>query len=889
MKNILKYSAFAALALTLAACEEFVDNTQTVGGNSKLVYVNAGSDNFFTAKVIHRASGSTGTFSTEFAVHSNSPVHGAAEVTLTYDASLVESYNTRNETSYAVLPEEYLVLENATLALPENVARTEDMTKVSLSGEADLSLLTERRYLAPLRLVAEGLHVSEDMGVVYVAVETEVNVLRAVASSDEIPGFPAPGRKTWSADCSDALNLFDDNAATRVSLSASAAVIVDMKEERLFSGVSLGYSSRVPEVSVEYSLDGKTYRQAGTPGTDEYVSEGGRMNIAFQEQLEARFLRFTFASATTLSEVDIFMTDGNAPAVYAIDGTENPLTGTVTHKRSTGSSTGSADASFKVYATEVSDEGYSVSVKVDNSFVRNYNAVNGTSYAELPAANVSLTNDALSIAAGARVSDNEVGIALAGDLSSLTDANGYLAALEVSARGAETSESRGVVYLAVMPGTDVIRPISSVDEMTGLPAMGRSAWTANCDNAASLFDGNTSTQVTFPQTGNDVVVDMKSVRKMTGVSLVSATLSTVSFEYSRDGETFETLGTPAAGESVNSGSNRYYAFYDYVEARYLRLKFGFSSSSSRNRYLSEIDVYDFESERPLIYADCGTDNVLNGGSVVFAAGQTFNAVNAAFNLQASAASESGYTVAVAADNSLAEEFNKEMGTSYGTVDLSLVKIGNGVCTIPAGARISEEQVRVSLDGDLSSLNSQEGYVIPLRFFSSDALVSADRGTVYVIVGYSTDNVRKNFSPADIDGTPVADRSAWQIVKCDDGGVHSGAYIDLFDGDQSTFVRTWGGPVDFTVDMGREYDMTGFVITAVSTYPQYQPNSILIECSLDGEEYEEFRTVSTADGNLVAQVPSSYMALYGSKKVRYMHIVSSYGSNMGVGEFNIYAK
>lgn len=37
------------------------------------------------------------------------------------------------------------------------------------------------------------------------------------------------------------------------------------------------------------------------------------------------------------------------------------------------------------------------------------------------------------------------------------------------------------------------------------------------------------------------------------------------------------------------------------------------------------------------------------------------------------------------------------------------------------------------------------------------------------------------------------------------------------------------------------------------------------------------------------VPSSYVALYGSQKMKYIRITASYGSNMGVGDFNIYAK
>ena len=52
---------------------------------------------------------------------------------------------------------------------------------------------------------------------------------------------------------------------------------------------------------------------------------------------------------------------------------------------------------------------------------------------------------------------------------------------------------------------------------------------------------------------------------------------------------------------------------------------------------------------------------------------------------------------------------------------------------------------------------------------------------------------------------------------------------------------------------------------------------------------ELGTAASADGSLLKNVPSSYVALYGSQKMKYIRITASYGSNMGVGDFNIYAK
>lgn len=146
MKNILKYTVVAAaMVALLAACEEFEDHTVTVNGAPTLAYVSTGEggDNLFTTKILHRPIGSEGSFSTEFAIQCNTPIHKAATVSLSYDASLVERYNAAHDTDYAVLPEEYLVVENATLTLLENRPQTEETVKISLDETADLAALTE--------------------------------------------------------------------------------------------------------------------------------------------------------------------------------------------------------------------------------------------------------------------------------------------------------------------------------------------------------------------------------------------------------------------------------------------------------------------------------------------------------------------------------------------------------------------------------------------------------------------------------------------------------------------------------------------------------------------------------------------------------------------------
>lgn len=900
MKNILKHAAAAcALVASLAACEEFEDYTQVVDGASKLVYVNAGTDNLFSARIAHRPTGSSGEFATEFAVRSNSPVHGDATVRLLYDASLVERYNAEHETAYAVLPEQYLVLENASLELPANAMQTELAMKVSLSTEEDLSQLTERCYLGALRLEADGIGASETMGAVYLLVETEVNLIRPIESVDDLVGFPAGDRAGWTADCGNYAHLFDGNSDTSVSFDQRGNVLtVDMKESHMVTGLCFS-GNELATLTIEYSLDGKLWEQAGTPTAEEAASSYSEYCAAVYDYFEARFLRLSFDMSssynTEIDELDVYMIESTDPTIYTITGTNNVVEGKVVHKKGVGS-TSDFESSFRVYTTVSSESGYTVKAAVDNSLVAAYNEANGTSYKALPAANLQIENASIAIAGGQNASADEVRLSLTGDLSALDAKEGYLAPVKLTAGGgAVASESRGVVYAVVTVENNLIRAISSADDMIGFPAGGSSSWSADCDNASKLFDGDNYSSVGFASSGNVLNVDMGGVHMVTGLHFYTYNLADLSISYSLDGEAWETAGTVASGENVFTGSSwsqgdYYMAFADYLEARYLRLSFGFAGYYSN---IGEMEVYEIESTDPTIYAQCGADNVLTGTIIHHSIAGTIPSVDAAFNVLTTIASASGYEVGAEVDNTLVAAYNKAHATAYASLDAALVKLENVPCTIAAGANKSADRIAVSLAGDLSGLTNTNGYLIPLRLKApAGAVVSESRGVVYVAVSVetSTEMFRKNFSAADIDGAQVADRSAWTIVACDEGGIHSGTYEELFDGDEATYIRTWGGPVSFTVDLGRAYDMTGMMFASRSNYSaKYCPNEVMIEYSLDGVDFTELGTPTRNAGSVVFASPYAYIALYGSQQVRYLRINATYGSNMGTAEFNIYAK
>lgn len=909
MKEILKYGFAAVLiALGFASCEELPDYQTTIDAAPELVYVNPKGGDTFSTLVVHRPIGSTGSFLKEFQVSANTTNHGDATVTVAYAPDLVAEYNQANGTSYAVLPEEYFTLENDIVVVHADTTASRDTVRIRLNEEADLSALTERGYLAPFKVTSKDLAISEQMGNLWFVVNTEINLIRPLESADDMVGFPAGGTSAWTADFANAKNLFDGSNSTSVSFSNSErnVIEIDMKQVNMVTGFKLNTYS-IGDFSIEYSEDGVEWNQAGTPVAGEYVATFERWNAgdyyaAVYDYFSARYLRLSFNMTnswyTTMNELSVYVIESTEPTIYTVTGTDNVVTGKVVHKKDLGS-IAELDHSFKVSTTIASETGYTVSAVYDDALVAAYNTKHGTAYKALPAGNLSIEPSSVSIAANSTNSEADVKLSLTGDVTGLTDENGYLAAVKLSASGAETSPSRGVVYAIIKSENNLIKPISSVEDIVGFPAGGRSSWSSDSDAEGKLFDGDNGSSVRFSASGNVMTVNLGGTHLVTGLDMYANKLQNVCVEYSVDGSSWKSAGTAASNEVIYNGSNwnmgKYYvAFTEVLEAAYLRMSFDFGGSyASYYSSISEFSIYEIESNDPTVYTVCGTDNVFTGKITHHVTAGSISGVNASFNAMTTHASDAGYSVTAAVDNSLVGAYNTAHNTDYAQIDPAFVEISGVPCEIAAGANKSEGQISVALTGDLSKLTNKKGYVIPVKLSASGSVTSEKRGIVYITVSVEESDAKfmSGFSASDILGTLVADRSGWSILTCDDGGIYSGSYTDLFDGSRDTYLRTWGGPISFTVDFGQEYDMTGLEITARSGHYEYmQPNIITIFGSLDNDTYTKLGEISYSDGTLLRTTPTSYAALYAAEKVRYLKVEADYGgSNMGTGEFNIYVK
>ena len=914
MKNILKYSAaLAMIALGFASCEQLPDYQTTIDAAQDFIYVNPQGGDTFSTLVVHKPDGSTGSYTAEFQVNLNSTSHNGATVTVAYAPELVSEYNTKNGTAYVVLPKEYFTLENEVLTVEPAATVSKDTVRISINEQADLTKLTERTYLAPFAMKSNDAQISKSLGNVWFVVNTETNIIAPLASADALQGIPAGGTSLWTADCANDANLFDGNTSTTVSFSYTETneLVIDMKKVNKVTGLKVN-TYNLSGVSIEYSEDGQTWKQAGTPATGEYVFTGsssavGNWCVALAEEVSARYMKLSFKMANsrylTMTGVDVYVTEGTTPSVYAITGADNVVSGVVTHKEGV-STTSAFSASFEARVSKVATSDYTVTAVCDEALVAAYNQKYGTSYAALPAANLSVSPATVSIPADATVSADQFTLALTGDLNALTEQGGYLAAVKLTASGANTSENKGVVYAVITPEKNIIKDLNSASDVVGFKA-GRAGWTAtsNLSSPNNLFDGSTSTRINCNQTGNVVTMNMGGVITVSALEFNGYPVKNIKVEYSTDGTTWTSAGTVADSELVFTGSNAnsqgytYVGFTELFEASNLRLTFDCPNSSSSRRRVTEFNVYELDGADPSVYTLAGTDNVFTGKITHHVVAGTFGSANATFTATVTHASETGYDVVALVDNSYIDDYNAANGTSYVEINPANVEISGMITRIEAGATTAESAVTVSLKGDLSKLTNTNGYLIPVKLVTSGAVTSAKRGVVYLAVDVveSDAKLMDGFTPASIQGSIVADRSAWTILECDEGGVYDPAttgYSNLFDGSTTTYVRTWGGPVSFTIDLGMEYEMTGLQITARTdnnTYAGYQPNSVMIMASLDNAVFTEIGTASKTDGTLVSEKPSSWAAFYAPQKVRYLKIEASYGSNMGTAEFNIYAK
>jgi hypothetical protein len=90
---------------------------------------------------------------------------------------------------------------------------------------------------------------------------------------------------------------------------------------------------------------------------------------------------------------------------------------------------------------------------------------------------------------------------------------------------------------------------------------------------------------------------MQTVQAVTGIRLRTSTTTTqtptqVEVWLSEDGINYELIGAPLRADMALESSNHFILFYKAVNAKYIRLKLSYTTSTNtQNRRVTELDVY----------------------------------------------------------------------------------------------------------------------------------------------------------------------------------------------------------------------------------------------------------------------------------------------------------
>ena len=590
MKNIVKYMMAAIAGIgVLAACEQLEDFQTTVDAPDVLVYSQqAGTANVHTTKIAHAPVGSFGSYDAVFPVTCNSGSHKAATVKVAYDADAAQAYKDEKKLEHTILPAEFLSVRKyvkgaettasseALLTLPEDARSTSDSVQVSLTG--DLSKLVEKQYIAALTITSDAFEGSEVLGTYYIEVLTEKNCIRPLPNMDEMAGKTAD-RSGWEY-----IEGLSGDVSSRKSLPGEPLqIVVDMKQNYIVTGVRFGlYSSwSVPTFSaIEYSTDGQTWEQAGSPDQNGLTADGA-VNVAFYGYIEARYIKFT-ADATNVSswyrylnDFNIFCADGKTPTLYFDCGSNNTFSGKIKHLPASSSS--DLNLEFPVKVAPAGTAAINATVAVDNSLIAAYNEANGTHYEALPAANLNLQFADVSIAAG-EVKSDVVKLSLTGDLTGLRAAGGYLIPLKITSSTA-VSESNGVVYVFVEAVEQLFKSGPTTADLAGLTReTNRDGWSAKDGNGSPVT--NIFGQSSWSGSSADpIIVDLGKEYEIGAAALCSVysnygdyyRLRTATVHYSTDGVNFTGMGTAESGDFVWDGNYSVAVLEGTVKARYIKV------------------------------------------------------------------------------------------------------------------------------------------------------------------------------------------------------------------------------------------------------------------------------------------------------------------------------
>lgn len=262
-------------------------------------------------------------------------------------------------------------------------------------------------------------------------------------------------------------------------------------------------------------------------------------------------------------------------------------------------------AKFPVFSLRGVTDEINVTLEQDNSLIESYNNANGTSYQALPDGLLNIDNSSVPIVQDAVQSEDSVSITVDKTKTTNLTEGVYLVPLRLASlsnNSAKISSNMSSLYILLTVSSSNIRENEGSASMVGTLITDYSEWTgtsstSSSGSVANLFDGDEWGGWGFNQSPSTIVLDMQSVKRITGIRALSLyasfnsyyTFDNIKFWLSRDNITFDKIGDQPNSKMANEAGYQYISMYAPVEARYLKLELTWRVPSLS--IFSELGIY----------------------------------------------------------------------------------------------------------------------------------------------------------------------------------------------------------------------------------------------------------------------------------------------------------
>jgi hypothetical protein len=304
------------------------------------------------------------------------------------------------------------------------------------------------------------------------------------------------------------------------------------------------------------------------------------------------------------------------------------------------------------------------------------------------------------------------------------------------------------------------------------------------------------------------------------------------------------------------------------------------------------DVYGYDYTRAYFNVAKQTTN----GMIVSTPVGLVTSLDAKVVVKTTSAATSDTKVALAIDNSVVDEYNKEHGTSYLPVPDGALELSSNVVSMKAGELVTEDTVDVKINEEVAkNMNSSDGYLAAVVIASADNGVrpSSNAAITYIHLGYSESCI--NDDATSIVGSEMDDKSAWSAIDCS-SAFNASNFSNLFAGGWNSNWPIVGNEDSgqFTVDLGGEHNLVGLYLNSYVVKQDYT-----VEVSTDKSTWTELGSV---EGHKAIQTYDSdwnYLqeyVLYGAVKARYVRFnvnfnksswAWNYSGYKGISAINLY--